>query len=566
MLALAVWTVPTTRAPHAATLGTHPAPPPSDDGLQPFRAVVLAPDPQPAAFAFDRAKGKIETAGELAGEAAGDVLALKSSNGTLNTALGAGTVALAPLAAARAALGAGKRLSHEQLAECETNLVRALTEVAVQQRFHRHLLAAAQARRWNALIAGKSLLAAGTVAQAAGSVLHARVEELRLQRTGASDTSFALLIRARTRLVRVADGTVLYEEPAEFRSNTGLFLDWTRHQAVQGVADTGYQKLADHFIEAILATRDGLCLTSPVPAPASGAAQLASAQPVAANVNYAAQAPATSAPANNPDALTGTLRIYSTAPDSRLDLAMPVRPVEPDDEVQADVEHALDGLDNHHNPVVSAAACVAALPMSMWRHSEAWARKVAPGKTRAAMSTLSAAVDRVQPHEDLALSVAREWARRLPQPVQLVKEPVPASGGNATPIMLCLSGGLQRHTAAAPKPPHTTALPPADAVLEIRMSRAELAGDTASSKKLALRVVAHATLRRAADAQSLGCCSLSYRSQAHSLTRWSAHDARLFQDECKRCYGVLSRTVVSRLAGQCLAPQTPQGPATLAQR
>jgi hypothetical protein len=65
----------------------------------------------------------------------------------------------------------------------------------------------------------------GSTVPSAASKLEARVEELRLERTGSTDMSFRLRIKTRIRLVRTADGAVLYDQPAEYRSGPCLFGD-----------------------------------------------------------------------------------------------------------------------------------------------------------------------------------------------------------------------------------------------------------------------------------------------------------------------------------------------------
>ncbi len=87
---------------------------------------------------------------------------------------------------------------------------------------------------------------------AVDAVLEARVEELRLERSRSDEGSYFLRIKVRARLVRVADRTLLYEQPVEYRSSHSLFLDWTLHSAVEGVAESGYRALAQYIVDRIL--------------------------------------------------------------------------------------------------------------------------------------------------------------------------------------------------------------------------------------------------------------------------------------------------------------------------
>ena len=73
--------------------------------------------------------------------------------------------------------------------------------------------------------------------EAADVTLETHVDDLRLERAGSSEGSYFLRIKTHARLVRVADGAICFEQSAEYRSGTALFLDWTLQGAIQGVAD-----------------------------------------------------------------------------------------------------------------------------------------------------------------------------------------------------------------------------------------------------------------------------------------------------------------------------------------
>ena len=63
------------------------------------------------------------------------------------------------------------------------------------------------------------------------------------------------------RLVRTADGAVLYDRPVEYRSGACLFVDWTLHDAFQSVAETGYRQLAEACVARLLTTAGKPTLT-----------------------------------------------------------------------------------------------------------------------------------------------------------------------------------------------------------------------------------------------------------------------------------------------------------------
>ena len=127
-----------------------------------------------------------------------------------------------------------------------------MSEIAAQAQFQRFLLKAAAEKSPGRLVAIAADDQPEKLADDVDAVLEARVEELRLERSGSDEASYFLRIKVRTRLVRMADGTLLFEQPVEYRSGRSLFLDWTLRGAVEGVAETGYWALAQYLVDRIL--------------------------------------------------------------------------------------------------------------------------------------------------------------------------------------------------------------------------------------------------------------------------------------------------------------------------
>src|SRR5262245_41712234 len=180
--------------------------------------VLLAGDTNAALYSFDQSGGLHESAGERAGTVAGNVLAKSTSEPLVDVVVGAGTLILAPFAAAHAAIKARHRLKGEQLADSEKALEGSMQEMAQQPRFQQKLLAAANAKRPGQLLSIEQLKQQPR--RHVDAILQARVDELRLERAQDNDSSYTLLIKVRTRLVQ-ADGTVLYDQPATYRSEQG---------------------------------------------------------------------------------------------------------------------------------------------------------------------------------------------------------------------------------------------------------------------------------------------------------------------------------------------------------
>jgi len=211
---------------------------------------------KPAAFSFDQAVGQIEDAGAGAGDAAGRALIPQTilpnfPDPLLEAAASPVALALAPFAAARGAVSARQPVKPDQLSQCESNLMHAMTEMAAQKHFRNSLLKTAAEKTRRHFVLVESWPRPASDEGRADAVLKTEVQELRLERTGKGDSSFALRVKARTILVRAADGAVLLDLPAQYRSDTCLFLDWTRANSFQQVADTAYRKLAEQVVEQL---------------------------------------------------------------------------------------------------------------------------------------------------------------------------------------------------------------------------------------------------------------------------------------------------------------------------
>ena len=214
--------------------------------LAPGTIVVTAPD-APASFGFDQAKsGQIESAKERMQELAHDALALPALPSDQAVVVGAGSLVVAPFAAlVGAARGKMEKLDAGALSRSEWNLHGALEAMAAQSHLRDALLKVAATQTQRRLLPIQALANPKTSSGPVGAIVETKVEELRLERTGKGDDSFALRMKARARVVRSSDGQVMYDEPFEYLSGTALFDDWTLATAVQTVADTGYRKLAE---------------------------------------------------------------------------------------------------------------------------------------------------------------------------------------------------------------------------------------------------------------------------------------------------------------------------------
>jgi hypothetical protein len=534
----------------------------ADDLRSGLGTIALTRDARPANFSFDKADGKINYAWDQAGAAAGDMLATHTGEPLLDVVVGVGTLALAPVAALNGAIGARGRLSPDGLSECETNLAKAMKEMASQQRFQDWLLKAARERCGSRLVPSEQLPSVNSGGRPADAVLEARVEELRLERTGSGDTSYALRIKTRTRLVRVADGAVVCEQPAEYRSGKSLFLDWTLQNAFQSVADTGYQELAQYIVNQILATDSRPLLAGPgyrkVLTPnRGGLVKLAGGKaplkrPSAQFVSF-------------PAADTETLEIHPSTEVGHFAFQRPLTRDEAGSEALRDIQQDLDGLDEHPNMLVALPASLAMIPVSLWRQGAALARGVPVEKLQTAKVKLNEAAKQVQPHEALAVQVAQQLASHTSQPVMLVKEPL----GSGTGTTEASQRPAPRGTAARlPKELMAVSYPvnqPPGTVLQIHVEQAALTGPGGVNPKLAFCVEAQATLLRSCDGRKLCSWPMKYRSKRRTFTTWAANGAKLFQAEQQKCWRELGTTIVDQLVLRELVLQDRIPQATFAQ-
>ena len=539
--------------------GVRPLP---DEVRSSLSTIALAREFRPAQFGFDKADGKIEYAWDRASAAAGDMLAKHTGEPLIDAIGGVGTFVLAPVAAVDGAIGARERLSPDKLSESEEKLVKAMKEMASQQRFQDWLLKAAGERCGNRLVPVEQMQPVNAGSNPADAVLDARVEELRLERTGSSDTSYALRIKIQTRLMRVADGSVLCAQPVEYRSGKCLFLDWTLKDAFQSVADTGYQELANHIVGQLLTTDSR-------PVLAGAGYGKASAQNRAGMVRFTGS----KTPLNCPTAQfvsyamadTETLEIHPSAEVAHLVFRTPLTREAAGEEALREVKEDLDGLDENPNMLVAVPASVAVIPLSMWKQGVALVRGVSAGKVQAAEAKLSEAAMGVKPHQALALQVAQQLAPHTSQPVMLVKDPLESGTGTDAVLRQPASRGMAARLPAGLTPVSHTVSQPPGTVLQIHVEQAALTGPEGVNPKVAFCIEAQATLVRSCDGRQLGSWPVKYRSERRKFTAWAANDARLFQAEQQQCWRELGSTIVDQLVARGLVPPDRRPQATLAQ-
>jgi len=541
---------------------------------------VISP-PTPAEFGFDKAGGRIESAADAAGHAAGLMQETPTfSDPALEMAAGGVRFVLAPVAAAAAALGPGhSKLPPPKLSKSESDLAQAMASVADQPRFQECLLKAAGEKIPGRLVPIDSLERPSPGAPPLSAILETITEELRLERTGSVDDSFALRIKTRVRLLSSEDGALLYEQPFEFRSGTDLFIDWTRCDALRSVADTGYRELAGHIVNQLFSTApEGPILVGAGyknhPPRASDSQVLVAAhhyeagpRPTIQFVTHGYFDSASLAQDRSPTAtvpqfvsgrlpVLGGLSIYSTASVAPVTIQRPLTKDQAVSEALDDVEWSLDGLDKSHNSVIMLMASAVAIPMSLWKQTAGAARGLTSEEFRADDERLTAAARQTQPHEQLAYHVAQQLMSKTSQPVVLVKGPLPLGSEGQVGLVQAVARssppGLQQNLTITNHP----VAQGTETALQIHLLSAALTGEGSVNPPLSLCVEAKATLLRARDGQELYSCSVHYRSGGRKFTAWAANDARLFRQEFDQCYHQVGSAIAAQLlSGGFIAPE-----------
>jgi hypothetical protein len=514
----------------------------------------------PAKSSYDPPRGQIESVADAAGSAAGAALAMtpsESPEGHL-VASALGFVA-APIAAAfsgaHASLG---RLSQDKLAEVETGLAQALANMSQQNHLSDRILDVAKAaggRRFVPL-ASPGVPAPPhenpelTATPLVGTTLETRVEELRLERRGTGDSSFALRINARVRMSRSGTGEVIRDETYEYQSGEDLFLDWALNngEPLKKCTDYGYGRLAEQIVERMLEA------TGEAPILVGADAPKRSVHSPRPQASFAAHPPA---PALRPQvqfvsqplARPGTIYVYSPSPGD-FSIQRPQTKDEAVSEAYSDVNGPVGQFITHPNVLVSLAGILVAIPLSLGEQAVGAIRGVSERKYRDADAQVTTATQSSRPAAALAGEIAQALGPLCSESVVLLDRP---RDDREQLVSVGLKTGKPMPVSW---PGDRPAIPGAgDKVLKLEVLSAALQGNGSINPSLALHLEARATLLWADDGREIYSCPVHYCGRAHKFTTWAAHDAKLFREELQRCYEELSSTVIDQLiARRLIAP------------
>jgi hypothetical protein len=518
----------------------------------------------PAIWSFDAPRGQIDGAKDSATENARAALELPAHSGPevgiITSAAGA---VAAPVAAAIGAIRAShSRLSEEEVDGCKKVLAKAFCTMSQQNHLRDRILDAAKLSGQRQFVAVPASAARPSQREnpgfsldpRVGTILEPRVVEIRLQRKGRGDSSFALWIKARARMLRASTGEVIRDETFEYQTGQDLFRDWAGKdgQPFQRCTDTGYRRLADDILkrvfevigEAPIVVGEGA--VKPVAQyqrRVTGFGGAAAAAPHASSVRLVSQ----------PFSAPGTIYVYSASPEAFISIQRPTTKDEAQSETLSEVNDSFDGFVNHPNVFVALPAMAIAIPVSLYRQTVAGLSGVSSDKYHEADAQVTAVEQRSRPAFEVAQTIAHSLGQRCPQAIVFLDrshddgeklEMVWASREKLLPVSW-RSGAV-----VSPRVE--------DRVIQLKLSSVALKGDGRHNPSLAVHVEAQLTVLRADDGREIYSCPLRYRGQTHKFTTWAAQDARILKQELRHCYRKVSDTAIEQLIARgIIAPGEP---------
>ena len=410
------------------------------------------------------------------------------------------------------------------------------------------------------------------------TVLEPKIEQIRLERTGSSDPSFALRLKARIRLTDAATTKVIYDEPYQYLSGTGLFLDWSMEEVVANVADTARNELASNIVGHLFSTpvNGPILLGAGFKNPTRKSFELASVRNSPSSRNRHAEPRVRAAgfrsTADAPELMradyhflsAGAIGIYSTSTLAHITVQRPLSKDEAVNEALEDIRYDFDGLDEFPNIVVQLGVCAASIPMSLYRQTVAAVQGVSAKKLAKADAALAAALHETRPHEEVAREVAQCLAPQTAQPVMLVKRAIPSGDPQQYSTMQCVARGTLTGLSRFQNVNEYLADQGADNAMEIEITSASLEGKEGINTPLALCVEARVLLFRSQDGRPIYSAPVKYRSAEHKFREWAVHDARLYRAEVHKCYQQMGGAIADELVDQRIVPHKGHKPNEIA--
>jgi hypothetical protein len=526
----------------------------------------------PAEFSFESGSRKAGSAVDGAEAGASTMVSAGMSSGDpFGRTLG---FALAPVGALVGSIREGtKKMPAEGLTESAADLAKAMAGIAVQNRLRDAVLKVTREKtRLRFVVPSDSDNEVDdrlSARDGIDTVLELGLESLRLQRTSSKETSYALFMNVRARLVRAADGTVLYDSPLQYRSGTALFIDWTLNHSepLGNVAATGYSKLAEKIVDQLFVQpavelrpsalannkkSGGQTRITPVSSASQSAKKSAGLSPVAS----------VTLP---PEVLLhlGRVGIVSTSTVPKLALQRPLVKEqatrlgrETAARMWADDDRRLEQL--QRTPGIDALLMATVTPVSLVRQTVGQVKGVPVAKYKAADDALSKLATEVNIQEALRGEVLRQAQEMTTHPIVLVKKPFPPGAEHEFSRMSGVMSGTLAWLPEGQAPGYYLRSQGIDTVLEIRLLHPALTGDGEINPPMAFNLEAQASLLEAQDGRELYLFSMKYESPKRKFTDWAANDAQPLREELQRCYRSVAARIIDELSVRAWPPESPK--------
>lgn len=517
----------------------------------------------PALWSFDLAEGQVQRAADAAGISAADMLespAYALPGAYLPMCIA--TVVITPFAAAVSGIHASReRLPANKLTEVQAGLTCAMTNMSQQHHLRDAIISVGQdncSRRFVLMEGRSDSSSPRNQSLLMGTIVETSVAELRLEKQGASDTTFALRIQASARLLRATDRAVLADTTYTYQTAPELFLDWALNQGepFMNCAQTGFRQIANQIVadivrrsgEAPQLVGSGWKTRTPMTHDLAALNIRQQSNPVAP----IATVQLTSQQFNE----SGSLYVIPSAKSGFFSVRKPLTRDEALEEARVDINWSMEGLAVHPNMFVSATTLIVMTPVAIYHETLGLAFHGVNKKTLLnADAPIAKAINSTQPSRALATQIAQHLGDRDFSNVVLLTNP------GTDPAQLA------RAPTSAPYPilaswsdPLSNDFRVGDKLLKIEVIEAALSGPSGSNPKLSVHIEARVTLHGVTDSDPLHTFTTHYQGEAHKFKAWGADDALLLRAELARAYSQISATALDQMIahGWITPSQQPQ--------
>ncbi len=523
------------------------------------QCVAVVATGEPAHYGFQKSKGRTGQAADAAGTRAHAVMEGGLSSGDALVAVG--SIAWSPVAAVVGAISEGTRkMAPDALAESEADLTDAMVEMANQSLLRDRLVKVAREKAGRVMtirddqFVSKDRSANYRALRIEGvdAVLETTVKDIRLQRTGSRDSSYALFIDTWVRLLRPDDGAILYDHPFQYHSGTSLFVDWTLNRAepFKVQVQSAYDKLAEKIVErGLLDPARDLTRQLDSRTLARNKSQKRLGNPLLLFAANSKQGAGRLIAANDWIGGLGTIGIVSTSTFPTLSMQRPLSKAEASQELGQ--RFAALGGDEETVCAFTAVTFGYGLPIIVAGGLVGEAAGKVEGVPRRRLATADDALDRAVTESDMQEELRNQVRQLVGEQsgarVVLVKKPLPEGVGPEFARLSCVRCGTLAWLPKGQSAQNYLTSQRIDTALEIQIFNSGLKGNGGVNPSLALSVDVRASLVRVRDGRELASVPLKYQSKNHKYTKWTANDARLLREEIQRCNQTVAEEIVRQI-------------------